>query len=46
VGGGGGGIQNPACYITLGKSLDLSSLCFLICKVGILIILPTLQDGL
>ena len=39
------GIQIPACYMTLGKSLDLSNLCFLICKMGILIILPTLQDG-
>lgn len=40
-----GGIQIPAFCVTLGKSLDLSSLCFLICKMGILIITPTLQDG-
>ena len=42
---GGVGIQIPACYMTLGKSLDHSNLCFLICKMGTLIILPTLQDG-
>lgn len=38
-------VQVPACCVTLGKSLDLSSLCFLFCKMGILIIIPTLQDG-
>lgn len=38
-------IQVPACWVTLGKFLNLFRLCFIFCKIGILIIILTLQDG-
>lgn len=40
-GGNGGWGSTPCLLCDLGKSLDFSTLCFLFCKMGILIMMPT-----